>query len=311
MLLQAKQQGMSIEAGYWQRALVQLCGADTDADFSLFSTGRSSPYVMDEREWEPARIGMNRWLARESCRQLRRIEILKPTADWWYFGERGLIKGRMRELERLGEHEELRKLAKGLPPRLGPKYPRTEWLMKAALLSQDSDLIAGQVAKLVKKNRKKIKMPFEYRLAAMELGKWSEVTRCHELINKHLQHPEREALNTIYAHIAAIMSGSERASQVRDALVEIDDGVWLQRMGLALLGELSREEILAESKSQTSYRTSYQASLAKFVLAFAPDSTMASRRADLEAVVAAGHMNDSEYLIASYALRDLEREESR
>jgi hypothetical protein len=118
---------------------------------------------------------------------------------------------------------------------------------------------------------------------------------------------ERRAYSALHAYGAARLAGETRTKLAKDAIALVAESkepqAWVGRLLAAIVGEVSREQLLIETSEGTDYVTIGQTCEAHFALAFAPGQTADGQRADLEACVKTGMANFVEYEFALSWLR--------
>jgi hypothetical protein len=243
------------------------------------------------------------WDARQ---ELRRLDGIKRLLSHWMISEAYYHNTRA-ELYWILRESQLMKSAVSASLRASRNAAWGHyWLTRYGLRLTDGAALEEHIKRLEKRDPSHTEFPSLHAEVAMWQGRWGDAAADYRVVVKDNNDMlERRAFAAFHAYVAASMQGCvdpklETWEFETDAELE-----WVGHLHAALQGELDRKALLAEAQMHTAFVTAGRLAEAHLALAFAPDATTDTRRADLEAVLATGRVDFVEYGIARYALRDL------
>jgi len=313
--LRASRLQMAERGGYnssdievWRQLLPELIGAEAaEAMIADWENGRNSgaaiyttvaePTGTEEHPMNPLVGGHYERLRRDS--QLT-LQTGLPTDseranNLLLLAESAIHVGKFEEAERA--------LSEYAPISSNPRaVARTQ--LQLAMARGDDDGAAAALKEVKRRDRRLEFSNFTEGNAEIMAGNWKAAADAFEKGFKNpLADKRRRGFAALHAFGAAKLAGDDRSKQVRDALELVEEDSWIANLLLTVLGEMEREQLLAAADEGRDYIITGQRCEAYFALAFAPDQTVAGRRADLTACRDTGMVGYIEYEFARQWLK--------
>jgi hypothetical protein len=306
--LNAAQQAEGVVRFRYDAYLHPLVGKVLREELSVFSREPSRlGLVSDARSFAAQNPRIHPWLRWDALQFQRRLECFAPNRERWSMGEYWYYSALARTSAYLGEWESAQQMINRIPRNVEGRLLREFELLRLARLSGDSQQLRQQLEHQVKKNRGRIIDPQLRSIVALEGGDWTTLQDgFRRLVKNERISTDRRVHFVFYARVVARLAGRTRAEIAEIVIPKDLKSPWGKTLAEAILHQPDRATLLAMAKTATRYETAAHQAEAHLALAFAPEATPESRRADLEAVLATGRVDFVEYDIARYALRDLD-----
>ncbi|MCF3650898.1 hypothetical protein [Synoicihabitans lomoniglobus] len=204
----------------------------------------------------------------------------------------------------LGNFEAAETALAAFAARSNDKIALAQETLALAVARGDETEIAMAREALRRVDRKFKRSWFEAANAFVRAGQYREAADTFATGWKNdMADPKVRAFSALHAFGAATLAGETRTEMITDARLLVEEDAWIARLIGAQLGEVSREQLLAEAAEGRDYIATGQHCEAYFALAFAPGQTPSGRQADLESCVRTGMVGYIEYEFALAWLR--------
>lgn len=310
--INAAQQTEGVARFRYDTFLKPLVGDSLRTDLSVFCRDTSRlGLAVDVRTFTGQNPRLHPWLRWDAQQLERRMRTFKPNRERWGIGDYWYYAVLARTATYAGDWETARRMIGRLPRDEFGRNLREYELLRLARLSSDSALLRRQIEAQLKKNKSRETHPHLSGAVAVAQKNWAVLQESFErLIQKEEISADRRVHFVFHARVAARLAGRSTGEVAEIGIPEDLESPWGRILAEAILFQPDRGALLKMSKTATRYETAAHRAEAHLALAFSPEATPETRRADLEAVLATGRVDFIEYDIARYALRDMDAESS-